>query len=97
MRLHSIVGSTVAGGLSGFLTRPCCVIPALLSLSGVGSAGLGGFFIKGRPLFLVASAGMLGTSMLMNLRREGGWVNKSLAVGASLLAFALSANWIGVW
>ena len=32
MRIHSIVGITVAGGLSGFLTRPCCVIPAALSL-----------------------------------------------------------------
>ena len=97
MRIHSIVGITVAGGLSGFLTRACCVIPAALSLAGVSSAGLGGFFIKGRPLFLVASAGMLGISMLMNFRRDGGWMNKSLAVGASLFAFALSANWIGVW
>lgn len=97
MRLHSVVGSTVAGGLAGILTRPCCVIPAALSLSGVGSAGLVGIFIKGRPLFLVASAGTLGTSMVMNFRREGGWLNKSLAVGASLVAFAMSANWIGVW
>ncbi|MGH9383595.1 MAG: hypothetical protein ACRD2N_04845 [Vicinamibacterales bacterium] len=97
MRLPSIVGSTVAGGLSGFLTRPCCVVPAALSLAGVSSAGLGGFFIKGRPLFLVASAGMLGISMWMNFHREGGWMSKSMAVGASLLAFALSANWIGVW
>lgn len=97
MRLHSVAGSTIAGGLSGFLTRPCCVIPAALSLAGVSSAGLGGFFIKGRPLFLLASAGMLGISMWMNVRREGGWINKSAAIGASLVAFVLTANWIGVW
>ena len=97
MRVRSIMRSTVAGGLSGFLTRPCCIIPTALSLAGVSSASLGGIFISGRPVFLMASVGLLGSSIVMNFRREGGWMNKSLAVGASLIAFAISANWIGVW
>ncbi len=35
-----VVGSGAMGAVAGFLTRPCCTVPAALSVAGVSSAGL---------------------------------------------------------
>ncbi len=82
------------GTLSGFLTRPCCVVPAVLSLAGAGTAGLSSALVAHRGTFLSASALLLASSTWVNFRRDGGWFNKSVALGASLVGFALAAGWV---
>jgi len=37
--MNGVVRSGALGAVAGFLSRPCCVGPAALSLAGVGSAG----------------------------------------------------------
>ena len=89
----AVVRSAALGAISGFLTRPCCILPAALSLVGVSSAGMSGLLVAYRELFLVASASMLGISIWVNFRREGGWFNRALAVCAAAVAFSLAADW----
>lgn len=84
------VGSAL-GAIAGFLTRPCCVIPAALSVAGVGSAGLAHAVVTYRPAFLSVGGVMLTVSLWMTFRREGGWFTKILVAGATVVAFALSA------
>ena len=92
-----LLKGALAAGVSGFLTRPCCIVPAAMSLAGVESARLSVAMMTYRFEFLMASAVLLGTSLVVNVRRDGGWVNKVLSVGASTIAFALAAGWLGVW
>ena len=87
----------LAASLSGFLTRPCCIVPAAMSLAGVGSARLSSALTTYRLEFLLASGLLLGTSMVVNVRRDGGWINKVLSVVASMMAFAVAAGWLGVF
>jgi hypothetical protein len=92
-----IIGNSIAGAVAGFLTRPCCVIPAAMSVAGVGSAGLAHAAVVYRPALLTVSAVMLASSIWLTFRREGGWLPKALAAGATLAAFALSARFIGLY
>jgi hypothetical protein len=94
--VQAIVG-TVVGAVAGFLTRPCCVIPAALSLLGVGGAGLAQAIVAYRPALLSISAVLLTASIWMTFRREGGWFPKTLAASATILAFAFSASSIGLF
>ena len=92
-----IIGNSIAGAVAGFLTRPCCVIPAAMSVTGVGSAGgLAHAAIVYRPAFLSVSAVLLASSVWLTFRREGGWLPKALAAGATLAGFALSAAFMGL-
>lgn len=93
MNSRDTVRSALLGGVGGFLTRPCCVVPAVMSLAGVSSAGLSTIVARRRP-FLVASVLLLGFSIYMNVRRDGWWINRVVAVIASLVAFALGAGWV---
>ena len=93
MNLHPTVRSALAGGVGGFLTRPCCVVPAVMSLAGVSSAGLSAIVAHRGP-FLVASTLLLGVSIYTNVRRGGWWINNIVAAIASLVAFALGAGWV---
>ena len=93
--MPAILGALVAA-IAGFLTRPCCVIPAALSMAGVSSAGVASVVIAQRPLFLASSAACLGVSAWLTFRREGGWFNRVLAVVASAAAFFLSAGYLGL-
>ena len=68
MNVQPIVRSTLAAACSGFLARPCCVVPAALSLAGIGSAGLSAVIVAHRSSFLAASAILLLISTWMNLR-----------------------------
>ena len=88
--------SALLATLAGFLTRPCCVIPAALSLAGVSSAGLSSVFMTHRPLFAALSAGCLGVSGWLTLRRGGSRISKWVTVVASLVAFFVSAGFSGV-
>ncbi|MFN2509243.1 MAG: hypothetical protein ABR589_10785 [Chthoniobacterales bacterium] len=83
--MNSLLQSAALGAVSGFLTRPCCVLPAALSVTGVSLAAYRG------PL-LGASAVLMGVSLWINFRREGGWFNRLLAVCGAAVAFAFAAG-----
>lgn len=68
-----------------------------MSLAGVGSASLSSALTIYRFEFLVASGALMGTSLVINVRRDGGWFNKVLSVVASAIAFAVAAGWLGVF
>lgn len=92
----AMLQSALFAAVAGFLTRPCCVIPAALSLAGVGSAGLSSIVVTHRPLFLATSALSLLLSTWLTFRRTGGTFNKALAVIGSLIVFFITAGYIGV-
>lgn len=87
-----IVRSATLSGLSGFLIRPCCVVPAALSVFGVSSAGIGAVLAAHRTPFVVTSVLLLATSNYVNFRRDGGSFNKWMSAVASVIAFSLSAG-----
>ena len=88
--MNRMILSGVAAAIAGFLTRPCCVIPAAMSVAGVGSAGLAQAAVAYRPGFLAASIVMLSASLWMAARRQGGWFTKIVAVFAILVGFVVS-------
>ncbi len=94
--MNNVIRSTAAGAVAGFLTRPCCVGPAALSLAGVSSAGFAQTLMAYQTAFFGLSAAMLGASLWMNFRREGGWFNRALATVATLAAFAGSILYLGI-
>src|SRR5436190_23554785 len=61
MTLHSTIRSVLISGVGGFFTRPCCVMPTVLSFVGVGTAGLSTVAAHRVP-FLVVSALLLACS-----------------------------------
>ena len=85
------VRAAVVAGLAGFLTRPCCVLPAVLALGGTTSAALTQSVAAHRPVFLAASALLLAGSLWMNVRWQTRPLNKWLAVVAAAASFALAA------
>lgn len=91
-----LVGGGVIGAMAGFLTRPCCVVPAALSIAGLGTAGLGDVFVAQRTLFVSSGALMLSASIWINVRRDSGWFNKMIAAGVTIAGFALSLRFVGV-
>lgn len=93
----TVVGSVLAAAASGILTRPCCVLPVALSTLGLSSAVVGRFVTAYRPLLLTASVTLLGASVVMTLRREGGTATKVIALSMSAAAFIVSQMWTGVF
>ena len=90
-----VLMTTIVGAVAGFCTRPCCAIPAAMSLfglSGVAFAQTAAY----RPAFLSVSGLMLAATLWITLRREGGSFNKVLAVTATLAGFVLSLQILGV-
>ncbi len=99
MKGHSVIdvgSSAVVGAVAGFLTRPCCVGPAALSVLGLGSTGLGEVVGAYRSVFVSVGGLMLVASMWITFRRDGGWFNKCLAAGATVWAFAWSMGRLGL-
>ena len=87
---RAVVASSAAGAVAGFVTRPCCVGPAVLSVVGVSSVGLAELFAAHRAAFVGSGAAMLIATMWITFRRDGGCFNKSLAAVATLVGFAWS-------
>jgi hypothetical protein len=85
-----LVFASVAGAVAGFLTRPCCVLPAAMSVAGVSSLGLAQIAMTYRPAFIGMSTVMLGAALWITYRREGGLFNKTLTAAATLAGFVLS-------
>jgi hypothetical protein len=88
--------ATIVGAVAGFCTRPCCAIPAAMSLVGVSGVAFAQTAVTYRPVFLSASALMLAATLWLTLRREGGRFNKVLAMTATLAGFLLSLRMLGV-
>lgn len=91
------VVSSAAGAAAGFLTRPCCVGPAVLSVLGVSTVGLAEMFAAHRPMLIAFGAVLLPSTLWINMRGDGGWFNKSIAVAATAIGFGWSMRTLGVW
>lgn len=94
------VRSALVAGLAGFLTRPCCVLPAVLALGGTTSAALTQRVAAHRPIFLAASIVLLAGSFWMNVRWQTRPLNKWLAAVAAAASFAVAAapDWLSkIW
>lgn len=92
-----VVVSSAVGAAVGFVTRPCCAGPALLSVLGVSSVGLADVFSTYRGLWMGVAGALLATTLWINMRREGGWFNRSVAISAAVLGFGWSMHVLGVW
>lgn len=90
-----VAGSSVMAGVAGIFTRPCCLAPALLSLSGGSAAGLGQLFASHHTAFAAISAVMLTASVWMNVRVQAQAWNTWLAAAMSIGAFLFVAR--GFW
>ena len=88
---------TTPGAVAGFLTRPCCVLPAAVCLAGVSTIGLTHDTVTYRPAFLSVSALVLVAALWTTFRREGGLFNKILATSATLAGFILSLRMLEVF
>jgi len=100
--MRQLVGSTLrasSGGaiavVAGILTRPCCVAPALLSVTGGSAAGLGQVFASHHTVFAAGSAVLLTLSLWMNIRLQAQPWNKWLAGVSTVAAFIFAAR--GLW
>ncbi|MCA1586442.1 MAG: hypothetical protein LC791_17280 [Acidobacteria bacterium] len=78
------------------MTRPCCVIPAALSVAGMSSATFVSVAVAYRPVFLAFSLTVALASLWMTFRREGGWFNRSLSVAAAVFGFVVAIRVLGV-
>lgn len=93
----SVVVNSGVGAAAGFLTRPCCVGPAVLSIVGVSSVGFSDLVVSHRAAFIGGGSAMLIATTWINFRREGGWFNKSLATVAAVVGFSWSVRVLGIW
>ena len=85
------------GAVAGFLTRPCCVLPSLLSVVGVGSVGAVNASVQYRGLWLATSAATLLASTVIAFRREGGTAAKIVSIGGCVIAFLWAAGSLGLF
>ena len=92
-----IVASSAVGAAAGFLTRPCCVGPTVLSVLGVSTVGLAEAFAAYRPALIGVGGLMLAATLWVNVRRDGGWFNKAVAGAATAVGFGWSMRMLGVW
>lgn len=90
-----VAGSSALASVAGILTRPCCVAPALLSLSGGSAAGLGQVFASHHAAFATVSCVLLTASVWMNIRLQAQSWNRWLAAASSIGAFLFVAR--GFW
>ena len=93
----AVVSSVLAASASGVLTRPCCVLLVALSTFGLSSAVVGQFVSTYRPWLLSASVALLGASVFLTLRREGGTASKVITLSMAAVAFVVSQMWTGVF
>lgn len=90
-----IAGSSVMAGAAGILTRPCCLAPAIFSLTGGSAAGLAHVFASHHTALAVMSGLMLTASVWMNIRLQAQPWNKWLAAVSTIGAFLIMAR--GYW
>jgi hypothetical protein len=95
--MRAILSNGIVGVATGFMMRPCCALPAVLSLAGIGSAGAAGLAMTYRPVFLLLSITAIAASSWVTLRREGGRFNKCLSIGAAGCGLIVSSRLLGVF
>jgi hypothetical protein len=96
VKVPAMLHGTPAGACVGFMLRPCCSGPALLSLFGAAGSSAAMLAATHRWLFLAVSTLLLIMSAFINFRRTGGALNKALVVVATCAAFFMSARTVGV-
>ena len=80
--------------LFAFLSRPCCVLPLLFSLLGIGGVTFTATLVAYRHVFLLLTIGLLAVSFYLNyLKARAHIVNRitfwiSAAVALGFLAYA---------
>lgn len=82
-----VASGGVLGGIVGVLMRPCCVIPASLSLLGFTGAATADTVIAYRPVLFAISLTLLAGSLWLTFRTRGGWPVKIISASATILAF----------
>lgn len=82
--------SGLLGAAAGFLSRPCCALPAAMSLAGVSSAGVAQAVVPFRPWLLAAGAVMLLAALWSALRNDSAVFTKVFSAAAGLAGFAWS-------
>ncbi len=88
--------TTIVGAVAGFCTRPCCAIPAAMSVFGLSGVAFAQTAVAYRPAFLSVSGLMLAATLCVTLRREGGVLNRAFAITATFAGFVLSLRILGV-
>ena len=88
--MGKVLMTTILSAVAGFCTRPCCAIPAAMSLFGLSGVAFAQTAVAYRPAFMSVSGLMLAATLRITLRRDGGSFNKVLAVTAALAGFVLS-------
>lgn len=71
--MNAAIRDTCRYGLiftAGFLTRPCCVIPAALSVAGLSGAGIAAAMAPWRPWFLLLAVVLFAVSFHWNFIRN---------------------------
>jgi hypothetical protein len=94
--MRAILSNGIVGAATGFMMRPCCVAPAVLSLVGIGGASAASLAMAYRPVLLLLSISAIAVSSWVTLRREGGRFNKCLSIGAAGCGFVVSSRLLGV-
>ena len=61
-----VLMTTILGAVAGFCTRPCCAIPAAMSLFGLSGVAFAQTAVAYRPAFMSVSGLMLGGDALDN-------------------------------
>jgi hypothetical protein len=87
MRRHRQQRSRAA---AGFLTRRCCVGPAVLWVLGVSTLGPAEMFAADRVVLIALGGAMLTTTFWINMRRDGGTFNRPSAAAAAPIVFGWS-------
>lgn len=85
-------GASVIAAGAGFLTRPCCLGPALLSITGGSAAGLSQVLANHHTAFAALSGVLLTASVWINIRWQAQTWNKWVAALSALAAFGLVAR-----
>jgi hypothetical protein len=88
--MGKVLMTTILSAVAGFCTRPCCAIPAAMSLFGLSVVAFAQTAVAYRPALMSVSGLMLAATLWITLRRDGGSFNKAIAVTAALAGFVLS-------
>lgn len=85
------------GAAAGFLSRPCCALPAAMSLAGVSSATAAHVLLPLRPWLLATGAGLLLTALWSAFRDDSAVFRKVFSAVAALAGCAWSLRILEVW
>lgn len=88
--MKAALRSGVLGAGAGFLSRPCCALPAAMSLAGVSSAGVAQAVMPFRPWLLTTGAVMLLAALWSAFRNDSAVFTKVFSAAAAVAGFIWS-------